>query len=239
MSPQRNAANYWKRLPVGAKAVAVAATSLIVVAGAANATIPDADGAISGCYVKTTGALRVTDTDASTPPKCRSTEIALAWNQQGIQGETGETGPAGPAGEQGPAGEPGTSGAQDVWFAFRDPTDLTVEDMDLVTKDLPAGSYLIEAQVGVETLGPPSGYRAARCWVTWDGKKLGALMEWIPLPEGASDSENTFAAGQIQLRVAATQPAGTVGVRCTKVAGTNVTSSAGANLVATRVATVN
>jgi hypothetical protein len=145
MSSQRIATRSWKRLPVGAKAVAAAAPALIVIAGAANATIPGDDGSISGCYVKTTGALRVVDTEASAPPKCRSTEIALAWNQTGVQGETGEQGPAGPAGEQGPAGEPGASGAE-VYF-MRGSEAILGGHKEVKSMNLPAGSYVAEKLV--------------------------------------------------------------------------------------------
>ena len=103
----------WKRrlLPLAAGLVAV-----LVVGGAALATIPGSDGAIRGCYAKRDGALRVLD--ASTA-QCKGNENTLTWNQagpkgesgpQGLNGGAGATGPAGPKGEDGVAGAEGPQG---------------------------------------------------------------------------------------------------------------------------------
>lgn len=82
----------------------------------AVASIPSANGTISGCYVTSVenpdglplGTLRVIDVD--TGATCPFGESAISWNQQGpagpagAQGSAGPTGPTGPAGPQGPAG---------------------------------------------------------------------------------------------------------------------------------------
>jgi hypothetical protein len=65
------------------------AALLALAAGAAYATIPDAQGVIHACY-KASGQLRVTDAGS-----CGSGENALAWNQTGPPGPPGP--PAGPA----------------------------------------------------------------------------------------------------------------------------------------------
>ena len=89
--------------------LALALVAMLVCGGAALATIPGGGGAISGCYAKRDGALRVID--ASTA-QCKSGETALTWNQSGPQGPSGETGPAGPQGPQGPPGPASSPGYQ-------------------------------------------------------------------------------------------------------------------------------
>ena len=76
---------------------------LVLVAGVAYATIPDASGVIHACYSKSGGSLRVIDASVTT---CKSGETSLSWSVQGIPGPQGPQGPAGP---QGPQGEPGSS----------------------------------------------------------------------------------------------------------------------------------
>jgi hypothetical protein len=77
--------------------------------GAAFATIPDG-GVVSGCYAKSTGALRVLDAAAS---QCKDGEGSLAWSQtppQGLKGSTGLQGPKGAQGDQGIPGQKGSTG---------------------------------------------------------------------------------------------------------------------------------
>jgi hypothetical protein len=71
---------------------------LLLAGGVAVASIPDSSGVINGCWNKTNGNLRVIDTANDS---CRTSEIAISWN---------ETGPQGPQGPQGPAGPPGPPG---------------------------------------------------------------------------------------------------------------------------------
>jgi hypothetical protein len=85
-------------------------TSLVVVVAAgavAFADIPDGN-AIEACYQKSTGRLRIVDSDG-----CESGERKVTWNVRGPQGLRGDAGPAGargPAGERGPAGPAGPAG---------------------------------------------------------------------------------------------------------------------------------
>jgi hypothetical protein len=67
----------------------------LAASGIAYASIPDADGTIRACYMKSGGALHVIDASVN---NCKSGETSLTWNQ------TGPTGPAGPTGPQGPPG---------------------------------------------------------------------------------------------------------------------------------------
>jgi hypothetical protein len=53
----------------------------VVGGGVAYATIPDGKGVIHGCYKKSSGKLRVIDTDAGA--SCGPAEEAISWNQAG------------------------------------------------------------------------------------------------------------------------------------------------------------
>src|SRR5580765_181549 len=75
-------------------------------AGAAVASIPDANQVIHACF-DGKGNLRVTDTGA-----CNKGEISLDWNAQGSAGARGATGAAGPAGAKGATGAAGPAGAK-------------------------------------------------------------------------------------------------------------------------------
>jgi hypothetical protein len=85
-----------KRDLLGAAAGAVAAS--VLAGGIAWAAIPGAGGVISGCYQKNEGQLRVID---SATTACRSSEIPISWNAQGVHGATGEPGVPGRNGVDG------------------------------------------------------------------------------------------------------------------------------------------
>jgi hypothetical protein len=63
-------------------------------------SVPDGQGAFYGCYVKSTGVLRVIDPASTTTARnrCKATETAITWNQKGPQGLPGPAGPQGPPG---------------------------------------------------------------------------------------------------------------------------------------------
>jgi Collagen triple helix repeat (20 copies) len=110
----------------------VAPAAVLVLAagiGVASAGIPSSGGKIFGCYAKKGGALRV----VSAGKKCKKSERALFWNQQGPQGSSspqgasgspgdntplavkgpqGLKGPAGPKGDKGSKGDTGAKGAK-------------------------------------------------------------------------------------------------------------------------------
>jgi hypothetical protein len=68
----------------------------VVGGGVAYATIPDGKGVIHGCYKKSSGKLRVIDTDAGA--SCGPAEEAISWDQTGPRGQQGPPGPSGPSG---------------------------------------------------------------------------------------------------------------------------------------------
>jgi len=71
------------------------------IASVVQASIPDSQGVIHGCYYKGAGnlerlgALRVVDMDRG--QACRADELPVSWNQAGVSGPTGPTGPTGPS----------------------------------------------------------------------------------------------------------------------------------------------
>jgi hypothetical protein len=67
-----------KRLGRRGVAVACVVVVAIAVGGIAYASIPDSNGVIHGCYVKTTGKLRVIDSAGN---ECLSSEKPLSWSQ--------------------------------------------------------------------------------------------------------------------------------------------------------------
>src|SRR5262245_16350518 len=73
--------------------------------GIGLASIPSSTGVFHGCYVKSSGALRLVDPSAH--QHCKRGELAVSWNQAGQRGRTGPRGPKGPRGNAGPAGPPG------------------------------------------------------------------------------------------------------------------------------------
>jgi hypothetical protein len=81
----------WKTLtPTRRAGLLFAGVGVSLAVGAvALATIPDSNGAIHGCYVKSGGTLRVID-DAVTP--CKSGETSLNWNTAGPPGPPGLSG---------------------------------------------------------------------------------------------------------------------------------------------------
>ena len=85
-----------KRDLLGAIAGAAIATALA--GGIAWAAIPGAGGVIQGCYQKVEGQLRVIDPDTG---GCLPSEVAISWNEQGVQGEEGDPGVAGSDGRDG------------------------------------------------------------------------------------------------------------------------------------------
>jgi hypothetical protein len=67
----------------------------------AIAAIPStANGNITSCILKTSGATRIID--YQTGKRCKATETTLNWSQAGPAGPAGPSGPAGPEGMAGP-----------------------------------------------------------------------------------------------------------------------------------------
>ena len=115
-----------------------AAAVCLIGGGVAHAAIPDANGVIHGCYVTSSGTIRIIDDAVTT---CRPSETAVQWNI------SGPIGPQGPAGAQGPHGETGATGLQgpvgpsDAYVFNREPTMQIGSSLQTVgSLSVPAGS---------------------------------------------------------------------------------------------------
>jgi len=177
------------RRPSPAMAVACVAL-LVALAGAAEAAIPDSSGVIHGCYVTNTGQLSVID---SATASCGAGQTALDWNQRGQTGAsgpagatgatgTGATGPKGPAGPRGTSGAKGAAGPRgaigpsDAFSTGETATRGIGKSAKLVQRlALPAGEYVVSAQVKVENLAisisSPKApiYQSFTCYLTLPG----------------------------------------------------------------------
>lgn len=101
-----------RRLPGQLLLAGISALAALVLTASAFAgiplKIPDSNGVIHGCYSKSNGSLRVTDSS------CAKGEKALSWNQRGPRGAEGAQGAEGSPGPQGPKGDPGPQGPMGV-----------------------------------------------------------------------------------------------------------------------------
>lgn len=136
---------------------ASAAVGLILVGAVAGASIPGTTGDISGCYNTTSGQVRVVEAGDG----CREAERSLVWNQTGQPGEQGEPGPQGPAGAA--AGYARNGHNRDI---------LENYPATVVTIDVPAGSYIVTAQVTARVLSTfPLDGASVICWL-WAGENI-------------------------------------------------------------------
>ena len=139
----------------------VAATAALVLGlgGFAIASIPNANGVITGCYAKT-GELRVIDEEDG---QTCGDDTLLRWNQQGPQGVQGPQGKPGRDGTNGADGAPGRS-AGPAYHVLRtsDVRPARGPRFTVVaSRRLPAGNYLFQ---GVVHLYSAVGGGYARCF---------------------------------------------------------------------------
>jgi hypothetical protein len=164
---------------------AIAAATLAA-GGVAYATIPT-DGIISGCYLKSGGALRVID---ATTGKCGAKETSLNWNVQGAQGAQGPQGLQGPKGDTGAAGPAGISGYEVVTVEDDYVSPFDPERMDVIAQ-CPAGKKLISGSYGLYQIPPgyapqwtPPDRVAALIRNYDDGSQDYYVTTFQPLPSG-------------------------------------------------------
>jgi hypothetical protein len=211
-------------------------TATVVMGGLAYASIPASSGVIHGCY-KTAGtnhAVTVVDSSA----QCPGGYTSLKWNQTGPQGPAGEAGPkgatgatgaTGPQGPAGPTGPPGPSGLSQAFsvasidgFTLNDTSSTTV----VTSPSVPAGSYVVNATVGVGVAVITNAVTFA-CFVT--GANGNASY-------GTLTTNNSLTT--IPLTAAVTlSAASTITVQCGTTGGTGQTT--GENLTASDVNTLN
>ena len=98
---------------VGAAVAAIVVSGSLAIAAIPNSTTK----VITGCYLKTSGTLRVVDKQAN--KTCKTTEIELSWNQQGVKGDTGSQGLPGLTGATGANGLNGSTMSCDNQLAIK------------------------------------------------------------------------------------------------------------------------
>jgi hypothetical protein len=193
----------------------------IVMTGLAHASIPGSNGVINGCYQTkgTNHAVTVVDSTA----QCPAGYTSLNWNKTGPQGPTGPAGPKGAKGPQGPAGlSQAFSVASIDGFALNDTSSTTV----VSSPSVPAGSYVVNATVGVEVAVIPSPVTFG-CFIT-DASGNSSY--------GTLTTENSLTTIPLTDAVTLSEPS-TISVQCATTGGTGQTS--GENLTATEVNTLN
>lgn len=109
-------------------------------AGVVQASIPDSNGVIHGCYANKDGSLRVIDTGSGGACDAKK-ETALNWNQKGPTGPKGIPGPSGTS--HGYSWYGGLLTGTTLGGSFSKVGELT---------GLPAGSYIVTARGLVEDL---------------------------------------------------------------------------------------
>lgn len=205
------------------------AIGVIAAGGVAYATIPGPDGAISGCYTKTAGlfdakgTVRVVDSTS----ECRSSELALTWNQEGQPGQDGADGDPGPQGPAGPAGPVATT---NVYFAshpstieFRDPQDMAPKT--IVSMELAAGSYVLQARVNVRAF--TEAIIGVECSIPG-----AANTQWLGRSPGYEQGHQT------DLTSAISHPGGAIALICRRVSTGAIVLANSATLLATKVDSV-
>jgi hypothetical protein len=196
---------------------AVLATAAIGLGSVAYAAIPDAGGTIHGCYDKSSGQLRVTDTQTNLPKNCSSKENPLAWAERGPQGVQGVQGVPGAKGD---AGDPGGVSHVKVWRS----TSLTPVGIQKIVGAMlvTTGKYLLTAKVDI---GSSDNFSVVSCSLIAypGGLVLDQSQATIYGGPGAGASETS-----IFLSGAATVGIGDVQAVCTAVNGftRNVTLTA-------------
>jgi hypothetical protein len=96
----------------------------------AYAQVPSTDGTITGCYMKSGGAIRIIDAPSQ---KCKSGETQLTWNQHGNPGTNGTD------------GNDGTNGVSGFVSMH--------EDSELGNATSAIGSHLVTCPAGPKVLG--------------------------------------------------------------------------------------
>ena len=162
------------------RVIVFAVAAALLAAGAAYATIPDANGVIHGCSATKDGSLRVIDPDAG--QSCGTKESALDWNAKGVTGPQGPQGPIGPTGPAGSAHGYQTNNIAKVPGTMADTTVISLSG-------LPDGTYLVFVQMNI--LG--DGGDRAYCYV--DGTNVAQYTNETEVsPTGVVDAQiNTSA----------------------------------------------
>ena len=161
------------------------------------ATIPGADGVIYSCYHKNDGELRIIDSTE----QCKTNETPLSFNQ---------TGPQGPEGPAGPSGTSQVYVLEAPGPFFVSTTGYPQGNPLVASKDVPAGSYLIDVKLTAVN-DDVNDHNIFCSLSTGDATAATIPDSEFPMPQ----VDGTVAFGSIKLRDVHTFSApGTIQVRC-------------------------
>jgi hypothetical protein len=170
--------------------IMLSVVALILLVTIAYASIPGSDGVIYGCYKKSGGSLRVIDRAVT---NCAKDESLISWNQTGPEGPPGPAGPPGPQGLQGPVGPQGETGPQGesgitkATFVLlpNDPFPIAQNSTQVLSKQLPAGNWVVVASTGIHTNSPPDTFiKTAGCELRSGTLRIGGA-DW----SGSSEAD--------------------------------------------------
>jgi hypothetical protein len=130
----------------------------------------------------------------------------------------GHKGARGHKGSPGHNGAPGKDGAVAGYFAQSVGIDLTNKSLDIVDKILPAGSYIVHADVGIEGQQGGSQAGAAMSCILTAGAAI--LDEAYAAAYDPRDQNITRGTLSFDLAVSATRPE-TASLNCTDFSGAN------------------
>jgi hypothetical protein len=239
----------------------IVGAGLLVIAGIAG--VADT-GTFSGCQNLYTGVIRLLP--SSLPPPndkaCNTTttnkylkEVAISWNQAGVQGPKGDAGATGATGAQGPKGDPGDPGATGA-TGPQGPAGLqgppgaagggsaftssgasngslpgwSSTPMVITTLTLPQGKYVFLSYVSLGVLGGNGSYVAFCSIKNGTGSLASGVVQVLPTGQGNSQGNATF----IGVLVAT---ASTELVAVCRDMGSTLAIFGGATIIASSVAT--
>jgi hypothetical protein len=176
--------------------------------------------------VKKSGAARI----SKTKPKCRKGEKKLTWSTRGPAGTTGANGASGSAGAEGAAGKKGATAAVAGFGAMQSSNlnlkgQTTLAPVPGLSKELPAGSFIVSANLEIDAKLKASASAAVLCELI-DTPAAGSPESQTGRWQQAdtSLSLSTELAGEISLHLAVSLPSSTstVSLQCKETAESNV-----------------
>ncbi len=169
---------------VSRRTCALAIVVLGASVGAAVASIPAADGTVSACYKKRSGALRV----VSATKNCRAGERGLTWNARG---------PRGAAGPRGATGAPGTPGPS-LATVTRQDADVAVGGafVTISSTSVGVGRWVVSATANA--LGTsPAGHLSVQCQLAVNGVAIDFVSDDREALPGAFAFQNLSLSGWV------------------------------------------
>jgi hypothetical protein len=179
---------------------------------------------IHACYKRGSGQLRI----LRAKQRCRKGESRVYWNTigppgrngaPGKNGATGKTGATGAAGKNGTNGNNGAVAGYSVKQAGG--LDITGAPASILSKELPAGHYLVSAKVEVSATAKEAGGVQVECELTLataTGESILDSSGWTTSLWSASSEFLAATALPLESVLNLTAP-GTVAVECETVQG--------------------